>query len=134
MKIILKLIGIVIALAAFGYRVFCMISNYDSITMEWGNSMFTFWLLFLISVISVAAPFTKGWVTVFLSYSVISASMLLLCVDGIIYIAKIFDPSDRTMTEMGYYPVVHLLNCISGGFSIFGFMCEKRRDGNGQYQ
>ena len=34
MKIILKLIGLVIALAAFGYRVFCMISNYDSITIK----------------------------------------------------------------------------------------------------
>ena len=131
MKIILKLTGLVIALAALGYRIFCAIDNYDSITMEWGKYMVVFWLLYIINLVCIATPFTRGWLTVVLSYAVVSVSMLLLCLDGIIYVAKLFDPSDRTMTEMGYYPVVHLLNCISGGFSIFGFMCEKRRDGNG---
>ena len=56
--------------------------------------------------------------------TVISVSLLILCLDGIIFVAKLFDPSNRSMTEMGYFPVEYVLTCLSGVFGVVRYLKE----------
>lgn len=129
MNIVLKIIGFVIALGALGYRIFCNIYYYDSIKMEWGRTTYMFGVLYLLSLLAIANSFTKGWPAMIIAYAVVSLSILLLGVDGLFWVAKRFDPSNRTMTEMGYLPLVHFLNCIAGVFNIIGATVDLAKKG-----
>lgn len=123
-----KVIGLVIAIFALGYKTVLTVYYYDSIVQEWGSFLFEYWALYLIGFLAVATFFTRGKLTLIFSGVIMSVSMLLICIDGIIWVAKQFDPSNRTMTEMGYSPLVHLLNTLAGALYLAGFFWIKRRE------
>lgn len=123
-----KIIGLVIALAAIGLKVFWSVYYFDSITDEYGRMMGIYWALCLVSLAAAVTPFTRGWTTMIFSFVVMSLAGLLLVFDGIFFVAKLFDPSHRTMTEMGYYPLVNFLLVISSVFSLIGFLRIKSKE------
>ena len=124
-----KIIGLVIALAAIGLKVFWTVYYFDSITAEYGRLMGIYWTLYLVSVAAAVTPFTRGWTTMVMSLIVMSLEGLLLVLDGIFFVAKLFDPSHRTMTEMGYFPLVNFLFVISSVFCLIGFLMIKSKEG-----
>lgn len=123
-----KVIGLAIALCALGYKIAFTVYYYDSIMQEWGSFMIEYWSLYLISFLAVATFFTRGKLTLIFSCVIMSVSMLLICIDGIVRVAKLFDPTNRSMTEMGYFPLAHLLNTLAGGLYLIGFFWIKRRE------
>ena len=123
-NIIWKIIGFVTAVCALGHRIYHTIGNYDSIVLEWGRFIYVFWCIYLIAVAAVVTPFTKGKLSLILPLTVISVSLLILCLDGIIFVAKLFDPSNRSMTEMGYFPFEYVLTCLSGVFGVVRYLKE----------
>lgn len=123
-----KIIGLVIAIGALGYRVICTIMYFDSIEENWGRSFPSFWFMLLLNSVAIYMAFTRGWLTMILSIVISSLSALILCFDGIFWIARISDPSGRTMAEMGYFPLEHLLVFIACIFCFIGFFSIKKRD------
>lgn len=123
-----KIIGLVIALGTLGYRICITAVYFDSIVMEWGSMLAVFFLLYLIDISAVTAAFTRNWATLILAGIVTVAAMFILIFDGIFFVAKLFDPSNRTMTEMGYLPLANFMDCLAGFFHIIGFLSIKKRE------
>lgn len=128
MNSIWKLLGLLIALGALGFKVFCTIYYYDDVMMEWGSIIYLFWGIYLVNMIALVAPFTKGILCLLISMAVTSASMLLLIGDGIFLIAKLSDGLYRSMAEMGCYPLTYLLNCIASAFNIVGYINDRKKE------
>ena len=123
-----KIIGLVITLGALGYRIICPAMYFDSIEMEWGGLIAVFWSMYLINLVAIFLTFTRGRLTLILSIVTASLSALLLCFDGIFLVAKLFDPSGRTMTEMGYFPLANFMILMAGVFCFIGFFSIRKRD------
>ena len=128
MNSIWKLIGLIVALVALGIKVFLTIFFYDDVMMEWEHMLYLFWGVYLVNIVALVAPFTKGTLCLLISMAVTSAFMLFLIGDGIFLIAKLADGLYRSMAEMGCYPLTYVLNCVASAFNIVGYINDKKQE------
>ena len=70
-----KVIGLFIALAALGYKVYFTVTNYDSISEWWAGLIFLFFAGFITSLITAVNSFTRGMVTLIISLVIVIISM-----------------------------------------------------------
>ena len=122
-----KIIGLVIALGALGYKLVFTAYYWDSITDWWARSIPMFFVLFATSLATAYTTFTRGTATLILSGTMIALSVTFLFVDGIMALGIIAGLNDASLTEYGIFPLVNLLNAIAGGLDLLGFFRLKKR-------
>ena len=123
-----KISRLVIALGALGYRIFCNIYYFDSITDFWGGMITIFFVVYLMFLLPVYTTFTRGWLTMILALVTIVISTCILFFDGLSWVGNIVSLDDRPLSELGYYPIAHLLNIIAGTFELIGFFSIRKHD------
>ena len=123
-----KILGLVIALGALGYRIFCTVSYFDTISDYWGGLITVFFAVYLIYLLPVYTNFTRGWLTMILALVTIVISACLLFFDGLSWVGNMVSLDDRPMTELGYIPIAHLINIIAGTFDLIGFFSIRKKD------
>lgn len=125
---VLKLIGLIIVICAFLYRIICTVMFFDSITDYWGNMMALFFTGFLIDIAVIAFFFTRGWATLISSGITAGLAMLLLLLDFIFWIAEVTTGLGRTMSEIGIFPLADFMCLTASILYIFGFLSIKKRE------
>ena len=123
-----KIIGLVIALISLGYRLICTASYIDSITDWWGGMILLFFVVFLISLITIATSFTRGPLTLILSAGMIILSMLLIGVDIFALLGFAASLDNASLAERGFLPLAHILNIVASFMNLIGFISLDRKE------
>ncbi|MCR5210893.1 MAG: hypothetical protein K6C99_11835 [Lachnospiraceae bacterium] len=125
-----KLIGLLIAFAALGYKVCYTVANYDSIAKWWAGTIFIFFAAYLTSIATAVNSFTRGMITMITSAVMIFISLIMLSLDVLCFLGFAASLEDATLTERGIFPVVNLLNILASIFDLIGFLFIRHREKN----
>lgn len=123
-----KIIGLVIALLSLGYRIFNTAYYFDEITEWWSNFIIVFFVVYLISFITIATSFTRGPLTLVLAAGMIIMSMLLIGVDIFDFLGSVVSLDDTPLAERGFLPPAHILNVIASFFNLIGFLSIEKKE------
>ena len=123
-----KVIGFMIALFALSYKVFYTADNIDLIADWWGSLVIIPFAVYLINLATIATSFTRGPITAVLAGSMITASIILICIDGFIFLGFAAGCAYAPLYMFGFFPLANLLNIIASFFNLFGFLSISRRE------
>ena len=123
---VLKLIGLIIAVAGLVYKVVYNITYFDSIKDWWHGSIWMYFAMYVTSVITIVSALLRRTGALVLSISIMALSFVLLLVDGILFLGFAATLSTYSMIELGIAPLVNILNCIASVFILIGAVRSKK--------
>ena len=123
---VLKLIGLIIAVAGLVYKVVYNITYFDSIKDWWHGSIWMYFAMYVTSVITIVSALLRRTGALVLSISIMALSFVLLLVDGILFLGFAVTLSTHSMIEVGIAPLVNILNCIASVFILIGAIRSKK--------
>ncbi len=123
---VLKLIGLIIAVAGLVYKVVYNITYFDSIKDWWNGSIWMYFAMYVTSVITIVSALLRRTGALVLSISIMALSFVLLLVDGILFLGFAVTLSTHSMIEVGIAPLVNILNCIASVFILIGAIGSKK--------
>lgn len=123
---ILKLIGLIIAVAGLVYKVVYNITYFDSIKDWWHGSIWMYFAMYVTSAITIVSALLRRTGALVLSISIMALSFVLLLVDGILFLGFAATLSTYSMIELGIAPLVNILNCIASVFILIGAVRSKK--------
>ena len=123
---VLKLIGLIIAVAGLVYKVVYNITYFDSIKDWWNGSIWLYFAMYVTSVITIVSALLRRTGALILSISIMALSFVLLLVDGILFLGFAVTLSTHSMIEVGIAPLVNILNCIASVFILIGAVGSKK--------
>ena len=122
-----KLIGLFIAIGAFGYKIYYTIVYFNSISDWWGGLIILFFAMYLTNIATVLTSFTRSQLTLILALTVITISMTLICLDGLVFLGFAASLDSTPMIKRGIFPLAHILNSLAGVFDLIGYFSIRRR-------
>lgn len=123
---VLKLIGLIIAVAGLVYKVVYNITYFDSIKDWWHGSIWMYFAMYVTSAITIVSALLRRTGALVLSISIMALSFVLLLVDGILFLGFAATLSTYSMIELGIAPLVNILNCIASVFILIGAVRSKK--------
>ena len=123
---VLKLIGLIIAVAGLVYKVVYNITYFDSIKDWWDGLIWMYFAMYVTSVITIVSALLRRTGALVLSISIMALSFVLLLVDGILFLGFAVTLSTHSMIEVGIAPLVNILNCIASVFILIGAIGSKK--------
>ena len=123
---VLKLIGLIIAVAGLVYKVVYNITYFDSIKDWWHELIWMYFAMYVTSVITIVSALLRRTGALVLSISIMALSFVLLLVDGILFLGFAVTLSTHSMIEVGIAPLVNILNCIASVFILIGAVGSKK--------
>lgn len=123
---VLKLIGLIIAVAGLVYKVVYNITYFDSIKDWWDGLIWMYFAMYVTSVITIVSALLRRAGALVLSISIMALSFVLLLVDGILFLGFAATLSTYSMIELGIAPLVNILNCIASVFILIGAIGSKK--------
>ena len=123
---VLKLIGLIIAVAGLVYKVVYNITYFDSIKDWWHGSIWMYFAMYVTSAITIVSALLRRTGALVLSISIMALSFVLLLVDGILFLGFAVTLSTHSMIEVGIAPLVNILNCIASVFILIGAVGSKK--------
>ena len=123
---VLKLIGLIIAVAGLVYKVVYNITYFDSIKDWWDGLIWMYFAMYVTSVITIVSALLRRTGALVLSISIMALSFVLLLVDGILFLGFAVTLSTHSMIEVGIAPFVNILNCIASVFILIGAVGSKK--------
>ena len=123
---VLKLIGLIIAVAGLVYKVVYNITYFDSIKDWWDGLIWMYFAMYVTSVITIVSALLRRTGALVLSISIMALSFVLLLADGILFLGFAATLSTHSMIEVGIAPLVNILNCIASVFILIGAVGSKK--------
>ena len=123
---VLKLIGLIIAVAGLVYKVVYNITYFDSIKDWWSGLIWMYFAMYVTSAITIVSALLRRTGALVLSISIMALSFVLLLVDGILFLGFAVTLSTHSMIEVGIAPLVNILNCIASVFILIGAVGSKK--------
>ncbi len=123
---VLKLIGLIIAVAGLVYKVVYNITYFDSIKDWWSGLIWMYFAMYVTSAITIVSALLRRTGALVLSISIMALSFVLLLVDGILFLGFAATLSTYSMIELGIAPLVNILNCIASVFILIGAVRSKK--------
>lgn len=123
---VLKLIGLIIAVAGLVYKVVYNITYFDSIKDWWHGLIWMYFAMYVTSVITIVSALLRRTGALVLSISIMALSFVLLLADGILFLGFAATLSTHSMIEVGIAPLVNILNCIASVFILIGAVGSKK--------
>lgn len=123
---VLKLIGLIIAVAGLVYKVVYNITYFDSIKDWWDGLIWMYFAMYVTSVITIVSALLRRTGALVLSISIMALSFVLLLADGILFLGFAVTLSTHSMIEVGIAPLVNILNCIASVFILIGAVGSKK--------
>ncbi len=118
---VLRVIGFIIALAAFVYKIVYAVRYFDRITDWWNDEMILLYFMFyMTSIATMISSFFKGIAGIIFSAVIIFISFTLLFVDGCMWLGFAASLNKGSMIEKGIVPLVNVLNLIAAVFNLIG--------------
>ena len=118
---VLRVIGFIIALAAFVYKIVYAVRYFDRITDWWNDEMILLYFMFyMTSIATMISSFFKGIAGIIFSAVIIFISFTLLFVDGCMWLGFAASLDKGSMIEKGIVPLVNVLNLIAAVFNLIG--------------